>query len=115
LGICYGSGATTTGSCGSRDIAFPKLGSEFTFDNNNLILGPKISIENVFWLLGTRLNVIDYTDFKQQDWRFTPEIGISFGGLLSIYYGYNIPLSNKRINSVSENRITLTVNLPNVL
>ena len=109
--VCYGSGDATCGSCGSDDVFFPKLGSEFTIDNSKLVLGPKFSCEYVYAFLGTRINIIDYTNFTKHDWRFTPEIGLSFCAIISIYYGYNIPLTEDRLSSVTTNRITLTFTL----
>jgi hypothetical protein len=112
ISLCYGSGNLVGGSCGSTDVFFPKIGSEFTFDNKNLIIGPKLSFEYADEILGTRINIINYTNFKTQDWRVTPEIGISISAIIDIYYGYNIPLTSDRIIGVSGNRVSLTVNLP---
>jgi hypothetical protein len=110
--LCYGTGGTSLGSCGDDHEWISKIGSEFSFNNKDLVLGPKLSLEYVRGFLGARINLIDYTDFKTQDWRFTPEIGITLGSFIDIYYGYNIPLTNDRLNFVAENRVTLTIILP---
>ncbi len=116
LGMMYATDVGSRYLDGPRYIAIiigPKISSEFNFKFNHFIIGPKISYEADIWLgyllMGTRLNVIDYTDFKQNDFRFTPEIGLSFLSFVDLFYGYNIPLSSTRADFAGTNRITLTI------
>jgi hypothetical protein len=103
--------ASGGGPCNPPIAVGPKFSSEFNFISRQFFIGPKISYEADFILFGARLNIIDYTDFKQNDFRFTPEIGLTIIGFIDLFYGYNIPLSSTRLDYIGTNRITLTINL----
>jgi hypothetical protein len=96
-------------------ILSPTLGVEF---NHNLkgeerpIIAPKFSLEAHYYLVGARLNVIDYQAKGQHDWRLRPEAGFSLVGIVNVFYGYNIPLSKNRFNEVQAHKISLCINLP---
>lgn len=89
----------------------PKVSSEFNFNFKQFFLGPKVSYEFDYYVIGARINLIDYTDFKQSDFRFTPEIGLTFVSYLNLFYGYNVPLSSGETRFAGTNRITLTINI----
>lgn len=88
-----------------------KIGSEFLL-NTNFCMGPKIGAEIDIALLSTRLSLINYTNFKAYEPKITPEIGFSILGYVNITYGYNIPLTPKRIKHIPTHRLSITVNLP---
>jgi hypothetical protein len=54
--------------------------------------------------------VIDYTNATYHDFKFIPEIGLTFLGVGSLHYGYNIPLTASNIKYVGTHRITFTYN-----
>jgi len=112
VGLMYYSVAAE-GSCSPSIIVGPKVASEFNFrfNNNRFIAGPKISYEADITILGIRANLIDYTDFKQGDICFTPEVGITIMAWVNVFYGYNIPLSSSRTIIPGANRITITINV----
>lgn len=111
LGVTYFSDVED-GPCTPRIVMGPKVASEFNFRfNNQFTLGPKISYEADFTIIGARVNLIDYTNFKENDICFTPEIGLTLMGYVNLFYGYNIPLSSDKTNIPGTNRITLTINI----
>ncbi len=108
-GLLYGT--ALYGPCTPIGYAGTKLSTEFNFNSNRFLLGPKLSCEFDFALFGARLSVIDYTDFKLHDLRFSPEVGLTCLGVFGLYYGWNIPLTSERIEWVSSNRITFIINI----
>lgn len=88
-----------------------KVGSEFSF-GENFFIGPKIGFEMNFAVISTKLNIINYTDFKKYDPRITPEIGLSIWGYVNLTYGYNIKLLKNNIDNVPTNRLSLSFNIP---
>jgi hypothetical protein len=83
--------------------------SEVKLDNQWLI-GPKIGA----WIAGGQsimamgINLIYYTDFEQSSLRLRPEIGIGFGRW-KVFYGYNIPLTNRSFEGINRNTFGFTV------
>lgn len=89
-----------------------KFSTEASYINSRILLGPKLSIESNFYkVFGGRVNLIHYTNFTDTDNCVSPEIGISFGGYFTFFYGYNIHLSKNRINEISNHRLSITLNL----
>jgi hypothetical protein len=96
-------------------ILSPTLGVEFNHSlkgEERSIIAPKFSFEAHYVLFGARLNVIDYQTQGQHDWRFRPEAGLSLLGIVNVFYGYNIPLSENRFAEVQPHKISLALNLP---
>ena len=114
LGVIYGFSARG-GSCNPGGLGGIKIASEFNFNSKNFFIGPKLCAELDFLIFGTRLNLIDYTDFTYHDLKFTPEVGLSFSGMLNLFYGHNYSLTDKRLHYISNNRISLTLNLDKAL
>jgi hypothetical protein len=54
------------------------------------------------------INLIYYTDFEQSSLRLRPEIGIGFGRW-KVFYGYNIPLTNRSFEGINRNTFGFTV------
>lgn len=109
VGVMYSN--MEIGPCAPEIVAGPKISSEFNFRSSQFIIGPKISYEFDIVALGTRVSLIDYTNFKKSDMCFTPEIGLSVAGMLDVFYGYNIALSSSRTDIPGTHRITLTINI----
>ena len=71
------------------------VSSEFVFYPNKMLIAPKIGMNmGISFVNFSYSNFLYYTDFKEGAFSYRPEIGVSlWGGRL--YYGYNIPISNK--------------------
>ncbi|MFN8437811.1 MAG: hypothetical protein U0V72_09235 [Cytophagales bacterium] len=111
LGIIYGKTIWTKEGPGIPILASGlKLATEFNFNSKNFILAPKVCFEFNTPLLGTRLSIIDFTNFTNHDFKFTPEIGISLGTLVNLFYGYNFSLTENRLDNIGTHRFTLTIN-----
>lgn len=93
-----------------RDIFGPSIASEINFDGEDFIIGPKIGFEYAN-ILGGKVNIIYYTDFERESWKFTPEISLRLWEIpLSIFYGYQFSLSTDSFGQISRNRIALNFN-----
>ncbi len=87
-------------------------------DNSNLLLGPKLGYEFTAGLFGA---AADFTYFIDRNYDsegnnrnavvFTPKVGISILGFANLFYGYQVPLSNERIGTITRNRFSLVFNL----
>jgi hypothetical protein len=96
-------------------IVSPTLGMEFNYatrGEERKIYAPKFSLEAHYYFVGARLNVVDYQTQGKHDWRFRPEAGISLLGVASVFYGYNIPLSENRFAEVQPHKLSICINLP---
>jgi hypothetical protein len=109
LGVIYGYSGLGD-MCNPSGLIGLKLASEFNFTSNNFFIAPKIGGQIDFYILGARLNIIDYTNFNYHDFKFTPEIGLSLTGFVDLFYGYNFSLTEKRIHDIGTHRVTLTIN-----
>lgn len=76
------------------------------------LINPQISVEYIFTFLGTRLILLNYNDAAIHEVRLRPEIGFTFIGLTSIYYGYDIKLNNQDYTAVPIQRWFLDFNIP---
>ena len=88
-----------------------KLATEYNFSNSDVILVPKFSAEANFLLLHFKASVADYTNLKINDWRIIPETGLTFLGVCTLAYGWNIPITHTRLNGFAAQRISLSLNL----
>ena len=88
----------------------PRLGVEFNFNRDNFIFAPKIGYEVNLIIFATRLSLINYLSNGKSDIRLLPEIGITLFGWVDLTYGYSLSFSENSINSLANNRITLSIN-----
>ncbi len=88
-----------------------KLATEYNFNKNQPILVPKFSAEANILILHFKASVADYTNLKINDWRIIPETGLTFLGVCTLAYGWNIPVTHSRLNGVSPQRISLSFNM----
>jgi hypothetical protein len=89
---------------------------DMLFENDRFILGPKIGYEMTFGVIATAVDVSHLIDIssngnKEKAWAFTPKIGGTILGFATLYYGYQIPISENEIGGVNRNRFTLIFNL----
>ena len=87
------------------------IGTEYSWQRDQFILGPKISYEINPLIATVRLSFVYYTDFNTSDPRLIPEIGLSMAGFINVLYGRAMPLSTNHFSSIGKNRITLSFNL----
>lgn len=93
------------------------FGSIHVFASNEFrmghsLLNPKMGIELGWWLIGGRVNLIDYIEKNDHDIRFRPEAGFSLFGILSFYYGFNINLNSFQVSNLPRNIFSMTINMP---
>lgn len=87
-------------------------------DDSNLLLGPKLGYEFTAGLLGAAADVTYFVDHNynsegsnRKALVFTPKVGISILGFANLFYGYQVPLSDERITTITRNRFSLVFNL----
>jgi hypothetical protein len=73
------------------------------------IFAPKIFTNISCNWFSAQLNLSAYTDLKQIEPVFTPEIGI--GRRVGIRYGYNFKLLNKSFSEMGNHRLVIFFNL----
>jgi hypothetical protein len=54
------------------------------------------------------LNIINYTDFRENTLKFRPEVGLGFGNIRMIY-GYNFTILNKEFTGINTHNFTLNI------
>jgi len=87
-------------------------------DNSNLLLGPKLGYEFTAGLFGAAADLTYFVDHNYNSEGsnrnavvFTPKVGISILGFANLFYGYQVPLSDERIGTITRNRFSLVFNL----
>jgi hypothetical protein len=87
-------------------------------DDKNLLLGPKAGYEFTAGFLGIGADVTYFIDNRYNEdgdnrraWVITPKAGISILGFANLFYGYQFPVSDERITSISRHRFSMTINL----
>ena len=83
------------------------VSSEFLM-GNTFIMCPKFGYHIVLAVLDIGVQVIDYTDFHTHKFGIQPEIGLSFAGVLGVYYRYNLT-TNKDAFDISNNNIGIKI------
>ncbi len=119
LGYIYQSGNFLTvgaiagknmGNLRKRGMSFGIAG-EFSLRKESPMYGVKAFYDINLFVFALRLNAITYVKGSANDFRFTPEVGLTANGLYNIYYGYNIPVGGTEFNEVSRSRLSITFNL----
>ena len=88
----------------------PRISTEFSFAKGGGFIAPKISYEANFIILGGRLGIADYTNFRTHEICFVPEAGFTYFGFIDLYFGYNIPLTTARLSKMQSAKFTVTLN-----
>lgn len=91
---------------------------DLLIDEKNFLIGPKLGYEFTAGVFGAAFDVTYFYDnnydFEGNDRRAfvaTPKGGLSILGFLNFFYGYQIPISEQRITSLSRHRFSITVNV----
>jgi hypothetical protein len=87
-------------------------------DDRNLLIGPKLGYEFTAGVFGTAFDVTYFYDkdynsegLDRRAFVATPKAGLTLLGFMDVFYGYQIPISEQRITSLSRHRFSLTFNL----
>jgi hypothetical protein len=87
-------------------------------DEQNLLIGPKLGYEFTAGVFGTAFDVTYFYDkdynsegLDRRAFVATPKVGLTLLGFMDVFYGYQIPLSETRITSISRHRFSITFNL----
>lgn len=89
-----------------------RLGAETNFQKGNEhIWASKIGVEFSGMVFCLRATTLCYMSGLNSQWRFLPEIGISFLGFANLTYGYNFKLTGDPINGIINHRVCLSLNL----
>lgn len=87
-------------------------------DDRNWLLGPKIGYELTAGVFGVALDFTYYMDKNYNEagddrtsFVATPKLGLTILGFADIFYGYQIPLSDKEITTIFRNRFSLVFNI----
>jgi hypothetical protein len=87
-------------------------------DDKNLLLGPKLGYEFTAGIIGTAVDLTYFIDHNydgensnRKSLVATPKIGLTILGFADLYYGYQIPISDREITSIYRNRFSLVFNL----
>jgi len=91
---------------------------DILIDDDNLLLGPKLGYEVTAGVLGLAFDVTYYYDKNYDEegndrraFVGTPKAGLTLLGFADLFYGYQIPFSEQRIESLSRHRLSITFNL----
>jgi hypothetical protein len=78
---------------------------------SDYLYGGKIGFESA-WMIGMWGTEVKYlTTGPKSQWFFTPRIGLSLLGSVSLLYGINLPTKSNKLNEVGQHQISLTANL----
>jgi hypothetical protein len=87
-------------------------------DEKNLLIGPKVGYEFTAGVFGTAFDVTYYYDkdynsegMDRRAFVATPKAGLTLLGFMDVFYGYQIPISETRITSLTRHRFSITFNL----
>lgn len=86
-------------------------------DDRNLLIGPKMGYEFTAGVFGTAFDVTYFYDkdynaegLDRRAFVATPKAGLTLLGFMDLFYGYQIPISEQRITSLSRHRFSVTFN-----
>jgi hypothetical protein len=96
----------------------PYASVDLLIDKKNFLIGPKLGYEFTAGVFGAAFDVTYYYD-KDYDaegnnrraFVGTPKGGLTLLGFMNVFYGYQIPLSEQRITTLSRHRFSITLNL----
>ena len=89
----------------------PSLRCELSKRNDTLLIAPKFSYEYLTGFFSGRLSFVDYMWNGNNNLYFSPEVGMSFGSLINIFCGVNLPVSDDKFKDVKTFRLSITTNL----
>ncbi len=91
---------------------------DLLLDDQNFLIGPKLGYEFTAGVFGLAFDVTYFYDkdydkegHDRRAFVATPKGGLTLLGFLDFFYGYQIPLSEERITSLSRHRFSVVFNL----
>jgi hypothetical protein len=92
-------------------VQYIGLGIEYLNIDRRNFMGFKASYEESFALFSGQLGFDYLTDFNDSQFRFTPKIGASIFGFLTLYYGWNFNLNKSSTIQPREQFLSLQLNM----
>ncbi len=92
------------------------LSCEYNFIAPKNVFGPKLGLgmdQMLFKGFGytAKFNLVSYDPGGINDLRFSPEVGLTYLGVINLYYGYNMPLSDNPIKEIGVHKISINLNI----
>ena len=75
---------------------------------DKFVWGVKVGANFGTGMMDLGVNLINYTNFEENSIRFRPEFGLGFGRF-RLYYGYNLPITNKNFLDVNDHLIGINL------
>ncbi len=88
------------------------IGSEISYLDGEVLLGPKFVVEGNYVFIAGRLNSTYYINSRKEEFILTPEVGLTFFNIVNLYYGYNFRFKEKVFDRISSHRFTFSINIP---
>lgn len=88
----------------------PTFEAGVAFNDVDLLVHSRFAYEYFSHFIGARINVLHYSDFKQQSIAAKPELCFTFYHFITIGYGYSIPISSDHFH-VNGNFFNLGIGL----
>ncbi len=107
----YGYGMVLNGYLVPKLLVSPYLAINYIPQNQNAIWGQKLGFEFDAYFVSSKVSVTRYSQNNNTQFIFTPEIGMSLFTMLNITYGHNFSISNYSFNQISQNQISIGINL----
>ena len=98
VGVGRGKMKTMEEMIGARGFYGGFVNVGYGFRDKESLLTTKASFELATMIFGARMNVINYTEFKSNQFLFLPEFGFSYSGIASVMYGYTVFLGDNRFD-----------------
>ncbi|MEZ4800303.1 MAG: hypothetical protein R2809_11130 [Flavobacteriales bacterium] len=93
----------------------PFIGLGSTIGANNNALVSKLGYAHYEGFIAGRVQVLNYTDFKQSQFVLRPELGLSMLSWINLTYGYSINLKSDKNLIPTGHSISISVNLSSYL
>jgi len=87
----------------------PSISGGVSFTETKSLLVTKAGFSGFIYVIGARINLINYTDFNTSQFSIRPEIGLSLLGYVSITYGYNFKLSKIDTFNIQAHVVTFSI------
>lgn len=91
------------------------LTTEHSINADKYILGTKVGYKLSILFFDLTGQAIFYTDFKESNIAFRPEIGISYFGFIDLNYGYNYMPTSENLKQMQGHLIALRLTIGKVV
>jgi hypothetical protein len=87
----------------------PFISGGINITSNRKLLVTKTGVVGFLYFIGSRISIINYTDFNTSQFNIRPEIGLTFLGYISVTYGYNFNLNKENAFNIQGSVITCSI------